>query len=179
MPPPPTKPAQRPGERLLAGRVDPGGRLVEDQQLRLAGQRPGDQRALLLAAGEGGDRVAGPVGEADRGQRVARPRPGRRAPGGRRKPAPGQPAGGDHLADGGRHAAAGAEPLRHVADARPLPEPAQRRAEQLDLAGGQRDQAEHGADQRGLAGAVGAEDRRPPRRRRRVSETSRSTGRPP
>ena len=110
--------AQRAGERLLAGRVHPGGGLVEDQQLRLAGQGAGDQGALLLAAGERGHRVAGPVGEPDRAQRGVDGGPvgsTRRA----EHPPAGQPAGGHHLADGGRYAAAGAQALRDVPDAAP------------------------------------------------------------
>ena len=67
----------------LVGQVDAGGRLVEEEQLRLAGQRSRDQRALLLAAGQRGDAVAGPVARArpPRGRR--RWRPGRPATSGR------------------------------------------------------------------------------------------------
>ena len=39
-------------ERLLRVDVDAGGRLVEHEQVRLAGERLRDERALLLAAGE-------------------------------------------------------------------------------------------------------------------------------
>jgi len=152
------EPAERGGERLLAGRVHPGGRLVEHQQVGPAGQRPGDQRALLLAAGERGHRVVDAVQQADVGERVADRGPVGVA-GRAEDPAAGQPARGDDLADGGRHAAAGAEPLRDVADPGPGPEPALRGAEQVDLAAGRRDQTEDRADQRRLAGAVGAEDR--------------------
>ena len=106
------------------------------------------------------DRVAGPVGQAD-GARAPRRRRARSARARRAQEAPaGQPAGGDDLADGGRHAAAGAEPLRHVADARAtagIGAAACRRG--ATVAGAERHQAEHGADQGGLAGAVGAEDR--------------------
>jgi hypothetical protein len=111
-----------------------------------------------LPTGEGAHRVGGAVEEADVGERG-----GDRGPVGAagrpQEAAPGQPAGGDHLADGGRHAAAGAEALGDVPDAPPLPEPPQRRAEQPDLAGAHRQQPEDGLDQRGLAGPVGAEDR--------------------
>ena len=37
-------------ERFLRIDVDAGGRLVEDKQLRLAGERLRDERALLLPA---------------------------------------------------------------------------------------------------------------------------------
>ena len=46
--------------------------------------------------------------------------------------------------------------LRHVADGRIAPP--RRVAEHADAACGGRDQAQYGAQQRGLAGAVGAED---------------------
>ena len=69
---------QRVGEGLLALHVDPGGGLVEDEQVGYAGQGAGDQHPLLLAAGEGGDAVAGLVGEADRGDRASRRRRGPR-----------------------------------------------------------------------------------------------------
>jgi hypothetical protein len=56
---------QRLGERDLAGVVDAGGRLVEHEQLGLAGERPGDEDALLLPAGQRADAVARPVRQAD------------------------------------------------------------------------------------------------------------------
>ena len=86
VPPPATKVAQRAGERRLAGGVDAGGRLVEDQQLRLGGQGPGDQRALLLAAGERRHRVARPDRRGRPRRARRRPRPGRCARTGRSSP---------------------------------------------------------------------------------------------
>ena len=71
--------AQRVGQRVLVGQVDAGGRLVEEEQLGLAGEGAGDQHPLLLPAGEVGDAVAGPVGQTDHreclgdGGRSARP----------------------------------------------------------------------------------------------------------
>ena len=91
MPPSADERAQRVGERLLAGRVDAGGRLVEHEQFRLAGQRAGDERALLLAAGEGATGSRGPVGEPDGGQRGVDRGPVGGRPGGRSSP--GGPAG--------------------------------------------------------------------------------------
>ena len=44
--------AEQPGERLLRVDVDAGGRLVEDEQLRLRGERLRDEGALLLPARE-------------------------------------------------------------------------------------------------------------------------------
>ena len=46
---------QQRGERLLCVDVDTRGRLVEHEEVRFAGERLGDERALLLAAGEGRD----------------------------------------------------------------------------------------------------------------------------
>ena len=40
-------------------------RLVEHEDVRLADQRAGDQRALLLPAGEGAERLVGEVADAD------------------------------------------------------------------------------------------------------------------
>ena len=80
------EPVERGGERLLAGRVDAGGRLVEDQQVGLAGQGPGDEDPLLLAAGERVDLVAAPGRRARRRPARRRPRRGRPARAGRPKP---------------------------------------------------------------------------------------------
>ena len=52
-------------ERLLLGGVEPGGRLVEEEHLRLGGQGPGDLEAPLVAVGQVPGRLAGAVGDAD------------------------------------------------------------------------------------------------------------------
>ena len=57
-------------------RVHPGGRLVEQQQLRLRSQRAGDLQAALVAVGEVGGRPVGLLGDADEGQQRAGPRRG-------------------------------------------------------------------------------------------------------
>jgi hypothetical protein len=44
------EPAKRRREGVLTGRIDSGRRLVENQEVGLGGQGPGDQRALLLTA---------------------------------------------------------------------------------------------------------------------------------
>ena len=145
------------GERVLAGGVHAGGRLVHDQQLGLGGERPGDEHPALLAAGERGDRVLQPVGEADGrhgvgdGAAVGGAQPAEQAE-------PGQPADGDDLAHGRRHGAADRVPLRDVADAAALAQPADGGAEHAHLAGQHRGQAEQAPGERGLARAVGAED---------------------
>ena len=148
---------ERVGERLLALHVDPGGRLVEDEEVRQAGEGAGDQHPLLLPAGQRRDAVAGLLAQADRVDRVLDRGPVL-APGRQERPAPRQPARGDDLAHGGRDAGAGADPLRHEADAAPVPEAVERGAEQPHLAAAGGHQPEHGADQGRLAGAVGAED---------------------
>ena len=148
------------GERLLVGQVDAGGRLVEDEQVRLAGQRAGDEHPLLLAAGQRGDAVAGPVGEPDDLEGVVDRRAGRRGRAGRSSRRRRQPARGHHLADAWparrRSAVArcGTKPIRCQSR-----KSAQRRAEEPDGARGQRAQADQRAHQGGLAGAVGAQQR--------------------
>ena len=146
------------GEALLAGEVDPGGRLVEDQQVRLRGQRASDEDPLLLTPGEDGGAVLGPVGQVDGLERLLhRPAVGgaHRLPG----TAVGQPAGGDHFSHAGRHAGRGGEALRDEPDPVVVGEAGERRAEELDRSGAQRGQAQQAAHQGRLPRAVGAEDR--------------------
>src|SRR5439155_21953017 len=50
---------QEEGDRSLRLDVDTRGRLVEREQLRLPGQRLGDERPLLLAAGERAEATVG------------------------------------------------------------------------------------------------------------------------
>src|SRR6185503_11639085 len=57
-------------ECLLSVDVDAGCRLVEDEELWLAGERLGDEGALLLAAGEPLDRGGRVLLEADAGDRI-------------------------------------------------------------------------------------------------------------
>ena len=67
---------EQPDQSLLAGLVQTGQRLVEDQDLRLAGQDAGQGHPALLAAAELVDAPLADLGdvEADRRQRRARPR---------------------------------------------------------------------------------------------------------
>ena len=51
----------------------PAGRLVEHQQLRVAGERPGDLDALQRAERQPGRRLEGDVGEAEALQQLERP----------------------------------------------------------------------------------------------------------
>src|SRR6187200_1711341 len=64
------QPAEKRAESLLRVDVDTGGRLVENEELRLAGERLRDEGALLLATGEPLDRRCRSVLEADARDRV-------------------------------------------------------------------------------------------------------------
>ena len=128
---------QRLGERQLVGQVDARGRLVEEEQVGLAGQGAGDQHPLLLPAGQLGDPVGVPVGQpddldgvADRGPVGAGQRP-------EQAPAA-EPAGGDHLPHRRGYAGGGRAALRDEPDPVPVVEPVQGRAEQLRRAAGER-----------------------------------------
>ena len=155
--------AERVGQRLLVGQVDAGGGLVEEQQLRLAGQRAGDQHPLLLAAGQRGDAVAGPVGQADHLERVVDrgavgARSGRSGGGGsagrrRRPPTP------RRVRRTRRSARCGTKPIR--CQSRKSVEGG---AEQLHRAGGERDAAR---SSRGPAWTCPSRWRRAGRRTRR------------
>jgi hypothetical protein len=48
-----SEPVQRLADEPGAGRVEVGGRLVEQQQPGIGGDGPGDRQSLLLAAGQG------------------------------------------------------------------------------------------------------------------------------
>ena len=50
----------------MPGRVEPGGRLVEQQQVRLAEQRRGDAEPLAHAVRVAADAVLGAIGQLDR-----------------------------------------------------------------------------------------------------------------
>src|SRR5712691_8249424 len=58
--------AQPPQQVLAAAQVEPGGRLVEQQQLRVGHQRPGDLHPLALALGEGRELAPDQVRAAER-----------------------------------------------------------------------------------------------------------------
>ena len=149
---------ERVGEHLLVGQVDTGGRLVEEEQLRLAGQSPGDQDPLLLSTGERRDAVAGPVRQSDDLERLVdggsvatteRPQ----------QPSVRESPGRDDLPDRRRYAGAGAAALGDEADAPPVVEVLERRAEEAERPGRQRPEPGQRPHQRGLAGAVGSHQR--------------------
>ena len=60
-------------------RIDAGGGLVEQQQLRLVQGGDGEREALLPAAGEGAGELLAPLGEAELVERVASTRSRRRS----------------------------------------------------------------------------------------------------
>ena len=62
-------------EALPRDLVDRGKRLVEEQNLRIASERPRDRHALLLAAGELGGRRPSQAAEMHEVEQVARPLP--------------------------------------------------------------------------------------------------------
>ena len=63
---------EQPQQRVAVGFVEAGGRLVEDQQLDLLGERLGDLDQLLLADAQIGDEGVRRFLEADFGQEFAR-----------------------------------------------------------------------------------------------------------
>ena len=103
-------------DRLLAGHVEAGQRLVQHQQLGLLGQGTRQEDPLLLTAGQFADLAFGEVGHADLRQRrldhgpIAPARPAQ------------QPDLADaphhhHIADRDREAPVDAVALGHIADA--------------------------------------------------------------
>ena len=69
------EPRDRLHDRRRRAGVDAGGRLVEQQELRLGGERPRDQDALLLAAGQRPERMRRERGESHLGQAFGRAPP--------------------------------------------------------------------------------------------------------
>jgi hypothetical protein len=121
---------------VLVGEVHAGGRLVEEEQLGLTRERPGDQHALLLAARQGRDAVAGTIAQADDLERVLDRGPVS-ATCGTQQPTAGQTTRGDDLADARGHTARGGGALRDEADAVVVAELLQRGAEDAHGAPGQ------------------------------------------
>ncbi len=122
----------------LADDIDALDRLVQHQELRLAQQRARQQHALQLAAREGLQRQVERMACADLGQRCRQRLPPR--PGDQRQEAAHRQR--QRLVDG--------EALRHIADAQARPAAHQAGIRPL--------QPQRDAQQRRLAGAVGADD---------------------
>ena len=153
------------GHDRLVGQVEAVERLVQQQQLRPAHERLGDQQPLLLAAGELADRTVGVRPRADQLDHLLDPLPRRPSPRAGRAPAEPQrqpPAVAvepepHHIAPAQPRAGVERAPLRQIADSRVLlPRGAPQHAH---LARGQRQRAEHRLQQRRLARAVRAEHR--------------------
>src|SRR5215211_1114017 len=149
------QPAQGGQEQVLGEGVDPVEGLVEQQQPRLLGDRPGQQDPLALAAGEGPEPGGGPLGQPDLGQGLL----GGLAVG---RPGPAQPADPrvaahqHHLEGRDRELGVEGVGLGHVGDL--APGRRGRPAQHLDGPRGERDQAEDGPDEGRLAGPVGADE---------------------
>ena len=135
---------------LHGERVEPGERLVEDEQLRLVQQRGRELRALLVAVRELLDLRIGAIGEAEPLEPVRR----RRARRARAQPVQTAEVG-ELLAD--RHPRIEAALLRHVAEPQPLGQP-DRPPVPEHLAGVQLDEPEDRAHRRRLPGAVRPEE---------------------
>ena len=144
-------------KRLLRLNVDAGGRLVEDEQRRLGGQRLGDERALLLAAGERLQRGVGALGEPDARDRLVDDRAVAPAQG-PEQPTRGEPSGRHHLAHGRGRLGSELAPLRQVAERAPPREGMGGLAEEERVPGERALEPEREPDQRRLAAAVRARD---------------------
>ncbi len=141
-------------EHLLAAeRVEAGGGLVEQHELRIADERLGQLGPLAHAGGEPADRAEAGLVETDQVEHVGRPLAGRLG----REPTE-LAEGGDHI--GCRLVEGQAVVLGHVAEARADADRVVGHRDPADLDGALRrpGQAEEDAEQRGLAGAVGTDD---------------------
>ena len=147
-------------DRGLIWQIEAVERLVEQQQLRATNERLGDQESLLLAARELADRLAGVAFGAHELEyfrdSLARRLSAREA--GKRQSPPGSLESEPDDVDAA-DAGAGVEvaSLRQVAD--PAVFLTRRPPQHGGASGGEGQQAEHGLDQRRLAGPVRTEDR--------------------
>ena len=148
-------PADQAEHLVAAGGVEAIGRLVEQHQLRVVHQRLRELHALPHAGGVAADLAVALLVEPDVPQGVGGPLAGH----GRGQP--GHAAEVDHQLGGG-HVGGEAVVLGHVADpsADLLPGRRDVQAQDLRRAGGRGEQAEQDLDERGLPGAVGADQPR-------------------
>ncbi len=109
------QPLQQRVELMLRRQVEPGRRLVEQQETSLRTERTRQERALLLAAGELADAASGVTRQPDELDRFVDDAPVRtgREP---KEPEAARPAHHDHVAHRHRKARIELRTLRHVAD---------------------------------------------------------------
>jgi hypothetical protein len=147
-------------EVLTGHRVEPGAGFVENEQIRLGHEGAGDEDALAFALGEDGPGAVGQVQETD----VAQPLSGAGEVGARDRGAQvngGLASGGDDFQGGFLIVQEVTEGGGHEADASAESGPiglAVGLAEELDLAGGWGEVTGEGGEERGFAGAIGAEE---------------------
>src|SRR5690349_5888784 len=142
-----TRPRSSSRMSLMPARVEPVGRLVDDQQWRAAEHRRGYPEALAHALGVGLDLPGSHIGQAgqakDPGDLAGTAATAR---------------GTEHLeVDPPRHPRVEGRLLDHRAGHRHDPRVGKAPAKQTDATRGRRDQAQQHPDGRGLAGAVRAE----------------------
>ena len=142
-------------ESPLGLRVHPGDRFVKDQELRLAGERPGDERPLLLPRRQLVQGTAGELHQVNRLEGVADLLPVG-PPDGAPPPTTGEAPGSDDLLDRGRDLRCENRPLRDVPQTPGLPQPPRELAEKAHHAVRRQQRSEEHAEQCGLARAIGA-----------------------
>ena len=151
---PSLEPVQPVPEQVAGLRVQAGRRLVQEQQVRLVDQRPGDHQAPLHPARERLDTILGPLGQLHEIEQLDRPAP-------RLLPRPGRSSGrrssrfSSTLSSSSSVSACGTTPrrARMVGPSRAGSRPKTVSVPSAD----RRDGADH-AHRRGLAGAVGAQE---------------------
>src|SRR5665647_2806705 len=150
------QPREEAEDRLLGVHIHAGERLVEQQHVRLLGERPGEEHALLLAAGQLADGALRELGDAELVQTARH----HLAVGSLRAAQPAQAAVAPHhhhAVHGDREAPVDLLALGHVGDGIRLA--AGRAAVQEHAPAAQGQQADQGLEERRLAGSVGPHDR--------------------
>src|SRR5919106_3576971 len=149
---------QRSGEPLLVLEIDARHRLIEDQDVGLAGHRPGDQHALLLAPRQLRDRDGRNIGEPQDLESVA----SRVAIGGSiglKRSGSADPARQYDLDHRSGRAGRGRSPLRDIADPKTGFGPSHSPAADAKAAAGEGHEPQEGPYQGRLTGAVRSQQR--------------------